>query len=98
MRFAAAALLGLLAALALGSCGGDGEAVRTGTATVSLTAASVPTRTAPAVVETVTLTETAPAVTETVTQTDAAPALPGAGTETETVTQTETVTETETVT
>ena len=77
LRFAAAALLGLLAALALGSCGGDGEAVRTGTATVSLTAASVPTRTAPAVVETVTLTETAPAVTETVTQTDAAPALPG---------------------
>ena len=75
MRFAPAALLGLLAALALGSCGGGGEAVRT--ATVSLTAASLPTRTAPAVVETVTLTETAPAVTETVTQTDAAPALPG---------------------
>ena len=79
MRFAAAALLGLLTAVALGSCGGDGEAVRTGTATVSLTAGSVPTRTAPAVVETVTLTETAPAVTETVTQTDAAPALPGRG-------------------
>ena len=39
---------------------------------------STPTRTAPAVVETVTLTETAPAVTETVTLTDAAPALPGA--------------------
>jgi hypothetical protein len=38
-RLAAAGLLGLLAALALGSCGGDGEAVRTGTATLSLPAA-----------------------------------------------------------
>ena len=93
-RFAAAVLLGLLSALALGSCGGDGEAIRTGTATLSLPAGSAPARTAPAVVETVTLTETAAA--ETVTLTDAAPPLPGA--DTETVTETDTVTETETVT
>ena len=76
-RFAAAALLGLLSALALGSCGGDGEAIRTGTATSSPRPRYR--RTAPAVVETVTLTETAPAVTETVTLTDAAPAPRGRG-------------------
>ena len=84
-RLAAAALLGLVAALALGSCGGDGETIGTGTVALSLPSGSTPTRTAPAVVETVTVTETAPAVTETVTLTGAAPALPG--TETETVTE-----------
>jgi hypothetical protein len=93
-RLAGVALLGLFAAFALGSCGGDGEAIGTGALSVSLTGASLPARTAPAVTETTTLTETAPAATETVTVTEtvAAPAetVP-AETETETVTVTETV-------
>ena len=65
MRLTGAALLGLLAAFALGSCGGNGEAIGTGAGTLSLTGASLPTRTAPVV----TATETAAAVTETVTLT-----------------------------
>ena len=69
MRLAGAALLGLLAAFALASCGGDGEAIGTGAVTLPLTGVSVPARTAPAVTETVTLTETAAAVTETETVT-----------------------------
>jgi hypothetical protein len=60
MRLAGAALLGLLAAFALGSCGGDGEAIGTGAGTLSLTGTSLPARTAPpAVTETVALTQTA---------------------------------------
>ena len=52
VRLAGAALLGLLAALALGSCGGDGEAIGTGAGTLSLTGASLPARTAPVVTAT----------------------------------------------
>lgn len=104
MRYTGAALLGLLGALALGSCGGDGVAVGTGTITRSLP--SVPavtesvtvTEAGPGVTETVTLTETAPAaigtpqvVTETVTLTETAPSVTEtAPTATETVTVTET--------
>lgn len=98
MRLGGAALLGLLAAFALGSCGGGGEAIGTAAGTLSLTGASLPARTAPsAVTETMTLTETAAAVTETVTMTetsaapaDTAPAVTETETETETVTVTET--------
>ena len=102
MRLGGAALLGLLAAFALGSCGGGGEAIGTAAGTLSLTGASLPARTAPsAVTETVTLTETAAAVTETetvtLTETAAAPAdTAPAVTETATETETETVTVTET--
>src|SRR6185503_16906136 len=77
MRLTGAALLGLLAAFALGSCGGNSEAIGTGTGTVSLTGVSLPARTAPAapaVTETATVTETAAAVTETVTVTETAAA------------------------
>ncbi len=87
-RLSGAALLGLLVALALGSCGGEGEPIGTGTITRSLP-------TVPAVTESVTLTEAGPAVTETLTVTEAPPTLTEAApAATETVT--ETVTETET--
>ena len=51
VRLTGAALLGLIAAFALGSCGGGGEAVGTGAGTLSLTGASLPARTAPAAPE-----------------------------------------------
>jgi hypothetical protein len=94
VRYAGAAVLGLLAAVALGSCGGsDGVAVGTGTITRSLPSVPVVTEsvtvTEPGAgaTETVTVTETAPTVTETApTVTETAPA----ETEIETVTVTET--------
>ena len=81
MRYAGAALLGLLGALALGSCGGgDGVAVGTGTITRSLPSV-------PAVTESVTVTEAGPG--ETVTLTETAPAAIGT---TQVVTETVTLT------
>ena len=72
-RLAGVGLLGLVAALALGSCGGDGEVIGTGSiGTGSITRSiSVPT-----VTESVTVTAPGAAVTETVTLTESAP---GAG-------------------
>src|SRR6185436_18688160 len=103
MRLTGAALLGLLAALALGSCGGNSEAIGTGTGTVSLTGVSRPARKTtapPAVTEAATVTETA-AVTETVTviepavaPVDTAPADTAPDDTVPAVTETVTVTET----
>ena len=58
VRLTGAALLGLLAAFALGSCGGERRGDRDRAGTLSLTGASLPARTSPPVV---TATETAPA-------------------------------------
>jgi hypothetical protein len=97
-RLAAAGLLGLGGAVALGSCGGEGEAVGGGTITRSISVPTVTesvTVTGPgaAVTETVTVTETAPGAGVTVTLTQTTPAV------TETVTLTETTpAATETVT
>ena len=85
---ALAGILGILAAVGLSSCGGNSEAIGTGTITRSLpavTAAAGPvtvTETLPAATETVAVTETKPGVaqtrpvvTETVTLTETAPAV-----------------------
>ena len=105
MRYSGAALLGLVGAVALGSCGG-GDSVAVGTGTITRSLPSVPVVTesvtvaqpGAAATETVTVTETAPAatgttavVTETVTLTETAPTVTEiAPAETETVTVTET--------
>ncbi len=110
-RFAGAGILGLVAALALGSCGGGGgDALETGTITRSLpTTVSTPARTEPAApavtiteteVVTETVTEPGAAVTETVTEpgaavTETAPTTTQPPATTVTVTETETQTVTE---